>query len=515
VEDEEEEDMDEGEEDNIAEITAEEIKSALQRMKNGRATGEDGLPAEVFKAAGPEGVRLLKTVFNIAFRDEVVPDDWLNAIIYPIWKKKGMRTDCNNHRGIALLSHAGKIYERIIEQRIRRNVEDKLGDWQYGYRPGMGTTDLIFTLKMILEKNWEWANDKFIAFIDMEKAFDRINRNNLWKVMREDHYGIDPKLIRVVKSIHRFTRNKVKCGEVESEWFEVRTGVRQGGVLSPLLFIIYMDKCLRDICGNDEQTETLVYADDAAVITDSEESLRRVLERWYTGLTNNGMKMNTKKTEIMHVGRNVVHLDIVVGDRQLKQVNNFTYLGVNINNENIQETEINNRINEYNANVCMLYPILKDRNVPIQCKIIIFNSILKPILTDGSESWALTMKTQSKLQAAEMRMLRLIRGVTRRDRLRNTQIRRDLGVPSMLEDLEKKKLRWYGHVKRMDNNRHARRYLEWVPNGRRPVGRPRKRWTDGIKKSLEDRGTSLEEVDEGGLCQDRTLWRGLIQRPFD
>ena len=106
---------------------------------------------------------------------------------------------------------------------------------------------------------------------------------------------------------------------------------------------------------------------------------------------------------------------------------------------------------------------------------IAYTTILRPILLYGSESWALTNKTKSKIQAAEMKILRVIKGVTRRDRLRNVDIRDELGITSILDIVERNKLRWYGHVQRMEEDRLPKIMLEWTPQGRRPVGRPRRR----------------------------------------
>lgn len=92
----------------------------------------------------------------------------------------------------------------------------------------------------------------------------------------------------------------------------------------------------------------------------------------------------------------------------------------------------------------------------------------------GPECWSLTAKTKSKVRATEMKVLRIIRGVTRIDRMRNDRIREELEVTSLLEEVERSELRWYGHVKRMDEKRKPRKYLEWRPLRRRTVGRPKK-----------------------------------------
>ena len=274
---------------------------------------------------------------------------------------------------------------------------------------------------------------------------------------------------------------------------------------------MYMDKCLRYICGERTNAETFAYADDVAVIADTAEQLQEEMERWNTGLERNGLKMNRNRTEVMFVGHRRENFYIRAGEQPLKQVENHMYLGVHFNEGNDQEVEINKRIAKYNANVNMLYPILKDKNVPRKCKITIYKTILKPVLTYASECWALTTKTKSKVQAAEMRVLRLIRGVTRRDRLRNDRIRKDLGVTSVLEEVERSKLRWYGHVKRMEEDRKPRKYLEWKPQGRRPVGRPRKRWMEGVCDGLEKRGLDMEQVEEEQMYEDRARWRQIVR----
>ena len=159
----------------------------------------------------------------------------------------------------------------------------------------------------------------------------------------------------------------------------------------------------------------------------------------------------------------------------------------------------------------IMYPLLKEKCIPKQVKTSIYTTILKPILTYGAECWSLTKKTSSRLQAAEMKVLRTIRGVTRMDRLRNEQIRSDLSVKPLLRDIEESKLRWYGHTKRMDDGRMAKRYLEWKPRGKRPVGRPRKRWLDGVGEALDRRGIRLADVEERRTYEDRDAWRDVIK----
>ncbi|XP_076067750.1 uncharacterized protein LOC143040554 [Oratosquilla oratoria] len=306
----------EGEND---EITVAEVQAAIQRMKNGKACGEDEIHIEFIKAMGELGANWLTRIMNVAWKNAEISDDWSKAVVCPIFKKDD-RTNCNNYRDISLLSHVGKVYERVIERRLRMAVEERFGEWQHGFRPQRSTLDMIFTLKMVLEKNREWNIDKFAIFIDMEKAFDKVPREEIWRALEHQEYDVPANLKRAIKSIYRKCENKVKLRDGDTTWFQVRTGVRQGGVISPLLFIIFMDRCMKEI-NHGNNTITLAYADDVAVICSSEEELQEMTGRWNKVMNDNGMKININKTEVMSITRIKRNIEIRIGEAQLKQLN--------------------------------------------------------------------------------------------------------------------------------------------------------------------------------------------------
>ena len=144
-------------------------------------------------------------------------------------------------------------------------------------------------------------------------------------------------------------------------------------------------------------------------------------------------------------------------------------------------------------------------------KTTIFEGLLTPIMTYGSESWTMTNRDRSRIQASEMKTLRTIAKTTRRDRIRNVTIRNQLNVPPIMNKIEKGQLRWLGHLERMDERRMARERWSWRPVGRRSRGRPRKRWTDGIEEILSKHNLpNLEELRERAVLQDRNEWRRLL-----
>ncbi len=158
----------------------EEVENAMKKMKNNKAVGPDNIPVEAWKALGKEGVDILWGLIRKIEEQEVIPEEWRDSIMVPIFKEKGDVQDCANYRGIKLLSHTMKIWERIVDARLRQEVEISKG--QFGFMPQKGTTNAIFMLRQVMEKYREKQREIHAIFIDLEKAYDRIPRQEVWRV---------------------------------------------------------------------------------------------------------------------------------------------------------------------------------------------------------------------------------------------------------------------------------------------------------------------------------------------
>jgi len=186
-----------------------------------------------------------------------------------------------------------KVFQKIIEKRVRSQVT--LDNMQFGFRPGRGTTDAIFIVRQIQERYMRKSKEVWMAFVDLEKAFDRVPREILWWSLRQ--LKVDVGLVAVIKSMYDNVTTSVKVNDKVSGEFQVKVGVHQGSVLSPLLFTSVLEAISKHFRSG--LPWELLYADDLVLIADSEEILLEMIRKWKVGLEQKGLKVNVGKTEVM------------------------------------------------------------------------------------------------------------------------------------------------------------------------------------------------------------------------
>ena len=158
---------------NESKITKQEIKEALKKLKNGKAAGEDNLPGELLKSDINQTTKVLHTLLNKIWESQTVPQEWKQGVLIKL-PKKGDLSDCNNWRGITLLSVTSKILTRILLERLKTALDKTLRENQAGFRAKRSCSDHIVTLRIIIEQSLEFNNCLQLAFIDYEKAFDSV-----------------------------------------------------------------------------------------------------------------------------------------------------------------------------------------------------------------------------------------------------------------------------------------------------------------------------------------------------
>ena len=290
------------------EITQDEVRTAIRKIKSGKASGVCGIQGELLKVGGEVTIKWLQEIYSMVWRTGVVPRDWRRAVIVPI-NKKGSRKLCKNYRGVSLLSIPGKVFASILNNRVRKVIEDKVMEKQAGFRSGRGCSEQIFVMRQLTEKMIEKGKKMYAVFVDLEKAYDKVCREELWEALRR--YGVSGGLLSVIKSMYQASEACVRVDGEMSEWFEVKQGVRQGCPLSPWLFNIFLDVVVREARTNFQggvkldtcQVQVLLFADDTVLVTETKEDLEHNIRALQTAVKEHKLAVNWTKTNTMAIGR--------------------------------------------------------------------------------------------------------------------------------------------------------------------------------------------------------------------
>jgi hypothetical protein len=425
--------------------------------------------------------------------------------------KKGNLTDCNNWRGITLLSIPWKVFLSILLERLRKSIDERLREEQAGFRPQRSTTDHIFTLRTIIEESTEMQLNLVINFVDFQKAFDSLHRPSLWKIL--SIYGIPTKYINIIKAFYADSACCVKTENGNSDWFPVETGVKQGCVISPILFCIAIDwimkNCTKKQLGikwvGDKILEDLDFADDIALLSSSHADLQEKTEKLQFYSDQLGLQINSSKTKIMDYTETTS--TIILNNNKLEKVSNFSYLGSKITADGDTNAEIMTRIvlasNAFNK----LSNIWKSKTLTKHTKIRLFNSCVISVLTYGCESWKSTITMEKKLVAFENKCLRKITNTNWKDYKSNEALREETKQEYVTNAIRKRRWAYIGHALRMNEDRIPRQTLMWTPNGKRKRGRPKETLKRTIEREAKAIGLKIEDLQN--IVANRQTWRTM------
>ena len=541
-------------------ITTDMVKKAINKMKSGKAAGPSGIVVEMIRAAGDVGAEMVRDLAVSIIREGKVPSDWERSFIVCLYKGKGDALDRGNYRGLKLTEQVMKVLERIVDGLIRHVVS--IDDSQFGFVPGRGTTDAIFV--QLQEKYLAVNKRLYMAFVDLEKAFDRVPRKVIWWALRK--LGVEEWIVRLIQSMYANARSCIRIGEGCSEEFQVNVGVHQGSVLSPLLFIIVLEALSREFRSGVPWED--LYADDLVIITESlEECVTRLLA-WKEGMEKKGLRVNAKKTKVMICGsgldilersgkypcavccsgvgnssimcsscRNWVHkkcsglkhirqdptykcarcrgvarpldgrpqTEIQVGQDKLEVVASFCYLGDTLSAAGGCDLATITRVKAAWRKFKELLPILTSRHLSYQTRGRVYNTCVRSVMLYASETWPLSKPNLQRLQRNDRAMVRQICNIKPQDiaTTRSCKLLEQLGLDDLDPILRERRLRWYGHVERSSGAIKAACNIQ-VAGTRRP-GRPRMTWKQMTER--DRREWNLSAVDP----QERDTWRSGVR----
>ena len=220
-------------------IGTEEFERALKSLKRGKAMDESGLRGEYMKEMGERAREKMRAKLNEVMEGGRIPNEWKEARMVLI-HKGGEKTALKNYRPVTIVDIEYKVFMLILRERVQKWAEEGrlMGDLQGGFRKGRMTEDNLFILNGIIELKKERGEELLVTCLDLEKAYDRVDRGKLWEVMRKR--GMTEGMVKVLEKIYEEVRIQFVLGDMRSGWVQVGRGVRQGCPMSPTLFNLYI-----------------------------------------------------------------------------------------------------------------------------------------------------------------------------------------------------------------------------------------------------------------------------------
>ena len=506
-------------------------KKAISQMKAVKAPGPSGIVVEMIRAAGDMGTSMIHDLAAAIIRNGKVPIDWEQSFIVYLYKGKGDALERGNYRGLKLTEQVMKVLERTVDGLIRQVVS--IDDSQFGFVPGRGTTDAIFVIRQLQEKYLAANKRLYVAFVDLEKAFDRVPRKVIWWALRK--LGVDVWIVHLVQGMYSNARSHVHVGVGYSEEFEVKVVFTKA---------LYSARCFSSLCWKPCHVEFRcgvpwedLYADDLVIIAESlEECVRRLLT-WKEAMEEKGLTVNAGKTKIMICGTG---LDLLQSSGQfpcavcrtgvgsnsifckgckhwvhkkcsrLKRLTEdpdyrctrcqgtarpldgrpqrkvqvrpdklevvASSLGVMLSAAGGCELSTTTRVKTAWKKFKELKPVLSSCHLSFKTRGHVYSSCVRRAMLHASETCPVTKLCLLRLQRHDRAMIRQICNIKPQDTatIRSTELLAKLGIEDPDLILKERRLCWYGHVE--CSNSAVKTAFDIQVNGKCGPGRPKMIW---------------------------------------
>ena len=327
--------------DSNVSITSQEIHETIKKLKLGKAPGYDHISSEHLKYAHNKVSVILSIIFNTMIVHGFVPLSFMDTLVIPLVKdRKEDIGSSGNYRPIALTNVVSKVFESVILDKYKPLLETTPN--QFGFKPKHGTELAVFTLKQVVEFYRSNSSTMYVCYIDLSKAFDRVDHLKLFEKLKFRNMPLV--IIRLLQYWYKFQKFFVRWSSCVSEPFCVSNGVRQGGILSPAFFNVFVDElsvCLRSVSVGCYIGETcmnhIIYADDTALLAPSPAALQKLIDIAAGFINERELVVNMKKTKCMTIKPKcdkVLHVPtFYMNGNAIKTTCKESYLGVDITDD--------------------------------------------------------------------------------------------------------------------------------------------------------------------------------------
>ena len=379
----------------MIDISIEGVDKLLQGLSPNKASGPDEISPKILKELHHEIAPILTLIFNLSLETGVVPLDWRRADVVPVYKK-GSKSKACNYRPISLTCIASKLLEHILVSNIMSHFDDNtlLSQYQHGFRSKHSCESQLISFTQEVYDNLENGNQTDIIVMDFSKAFDKVDHNKL--IYKLAALGVHPITTRWINSFLQCRTQKVRIDGCTSDTLPVISGVPQGSVLGPCLFLAYINDL-----PNSVKSKVRLFADDTimylTVKTSTDANILQndlhALEKWEQDWS---MEFNSDKCEVLRITRkrNPVIFPYKLHNKELNVTNAAKYLGVNISKDLNWSPHINNMTGKAKNTLRFIKRNIKTSNTKV--KEMAYNTYVRPQLEYCSTIWNPWQKTLSQ-----------------------------------------------------------------------------------------------------------------------
>lgn len=382
------------------------IRKAIASIKHGKAAGVDGIPGEFYKYGGESMIRVFTFLCNILL-DSDIPDEWTEALIVPIYKKKGSDSEIANYRPIALTCVGRRVFEKAFVKHLDI-VASKLNDYQGGFRSQRSTLDSAFCLHEVIIEHPDMIN----VFLDLKAAYDMVDRRILFKQLEQ--MNLPKEVITILKRLFDFNKSYLIVKGRKSDPIPNLRGLLQGSSLSPLLFNLFINELVNILRQRDSpkvttagmKTNCLFFADDGNLHAENVGDMKKLLlicENW-----SYRVGMQFAPTKCFVLARTGTRL-LLYGN-ELPQPDQTAYLGIIYTWRGILWSQ---HLEKRKANALKFYGFLKDAGMnltgwPQRSSALVYKSFIRSTLEYGIGLTVLEKEHLNKLQLVQNTCLRSI-----------------------------------------------------------------------------------------------------------
>ena len=346
----------------------------------------------------------------------------------------------------------------VILNRLKKQAEEHLAEEQAGFRARRSTVEQIFNCRVLIEKHLQHQNDLFHNFIDFKKAFDRVWHDGLWQVLR--NFNIEEGLVQCIEALYKNASSAVLLGSQVGDYFNTTVGVRQGCLLSPVLFNLFLENIMRETLDGFTPSVSvrgrplcnLKFADDIDLITCTNKELQELTNRLTDRSSAHGMEVSSEKSKIL-VNSSDKSANIMMNGEQLEEVETFKYLGATITRDGRSTVEVKSRLAMATSSMARLFRIWKSKEISFTSKFKLYKSLVLSIALYGCESWTLSTELESRIQSFEMKCFRRLLGISWKEKKTNEYVKATIcqkvgKQEELLTTVKRRKMAWFGHVTR-------------------------------------------------------------------